>query len=173
MAFFDSWTLFFRPYTLTMIAGAVLSIVGVVATARRQLFMAVAVAQTSLMGYAFMAFLFGSQIQGVPDSVLRDVLVIGIAIAAAIFTMRGGLEGQSAAEAPLDGDERTAWIYVTAGTLAVLFLARPGGHGAGSAPAGLFSGRRDMDRFGQLFGPAFRDDSRHDPVNPAPYSIVV
>ena len=59
MDFFNSWPLFFRPYTLTLLAGAVLAIVGVVATARRQLFMAVAVAQTSLLGYAIMAFLFG------------------------------------------------------------------------------------------------------------------
>ncbi|QDU71823.1 hypothetical protein [Mucisphaera calidilacus] len=58
MDFFESWPLFLRPYTLTLLAAAVLAMIGVVATARRQLFMAVAVAQTSLLGYAVISFLF-------------------------------------------------------------------------------------------------------------------
>ncbi len=134
MAFFESWPLFFRPYALTLLAGAVLAIVGVVATARRQLFMAVAVAQTSLMGYAIVAFFIGSQVNGALGTGGRDAVVIGAAIVAAMFTMLGGRENHSAEGGRLDGDERTAWVFVTAGSLAVLFLAH--------APAGMEQVRR-------------------------------
>ncbi len=134
MEFFDSWPLFFRPYALTLLAGAVLAMVGVVATARRQLFMAVAVAQTSLMGYAVIAFFMGSQVNGSLGAASRDAVVIGAAVVAAMFTMLGGRENQSAEGGRLDGDERTAWVFVTAGSLAVLFLAH--------APSGMEQARR-------------------------------
>ncbi len=134
MDFFGSWPLFFRPYTLTLIAGAALAIVGVVATARRQLFMAVAVAQTSLMGYAVMAFIMGTQVQDTWGAGARDAVVIGAAVLAAMVTMLGGRDSQGAEGGRLDGDERTAWVFVTAGSLAVLFLAH--------APAGMEQVRR-------------------------------
>lgn len=123
MDFFNSWPLFFRPYALTLVAGAVLAFVGVIATARRQLFMAAAVAQTSLMGYAVIAFFVGSQGGGTLGAGGRDAIVVGVAVVAALFTMLGGRESQSAEGGRLDGDERTAWVFVTAGSLAVLFLA--------------------------------------------------
>lgn len=134
MEFFNSWPLFFRPYTLTLLAGAVLAIVGVLAAARRQLFMAVAVAQTSLMGYAFMAFLLGSQVNSGLGAGGRDAVVIGAAVLAAMYTMLGGRESLGAEGGRLDGDERTAWVFVAAGSLAVLFLAH--------APAGMEQVRR-------------------------------
>ncbi len=134
MEFFDSWPLFLRPYTLTLLAAAVLAIVGVLATARRQLFMAVAVAQTSLMGYALMAFIMGSHINGGLGAGARDAVVIGAAVLAAMYTMLGGRESLGAEGGRLDGDERTAWVFVTAGSLAVLFLAH--------APAGMEQVRR-------------------------------
>ncbi|MBX2851450.1 MAG: metal ABC transporter permease [Phycisphaeraceae bacterium] len=134
MDFFNSWPLFFRPYTLTLLAGAVLAIIGVVATARRQLFMAVAVAQTSLMGYAAIAFVMGAQVEGAFGAGARDAVVIATAVLAAMITMLGGRENQGADGGRLDGDERTAWVFVTAGSLAVLFLAH--------APAGMEQVRR-------------------------------
>ena len=134
MEFFNSWPLFFRPYTLTLLAGAALAIVGVLATARRQLFMAVAVAQTSLMGYAVMAFIMGAQVNVGLGAGTRDAVVIGAAVVAAMFTMLGGRESQGAEGGRLDGDERTAWVFVTAGSLAVLCLAH--------APAGMEQIRR-------------------------------
>jgi ABC-type Mn2+/Zn2+ transport system permease subunit len=134
MDFFNSWPLFFRPYSLTLLAGAVLALIGVVATARRQLFMAAAVAQTSLMGYAVIAFFVGTQVNGVLGAGGRDAVVIGAAIGAAMITMLGGRDSQGAEGGRLDGDERTAWVFVTAGSLAVLFLAH--------APAGMEQVRR-------------------------------
>ncbi|WP_428386249.1 metal ABC transporter permease [Mucisphaera sp.] len=132
--FLESWPLFFRPYTLTLLASAVLAVIGVVATARRQLFMAAAVAQTSLMGYAIMAFVFGAHIDGTLEASLRDTVVILAAVLAAMITMLGSRDSQSAQGGSLDGDERTAWVYVTAGSLGVLFLAH--------APAGMEQVRR-------------------------------
>ena len=146
MDFFNSWPLFFRPYMLTLIAGAVLAIMGVVATARRQLFMAVAVAQTSLMGYAFIAFIMGTQASGVLSAGARDAVVIVFAIIAAIITMLGNRENQGAQGGRLDGDERTAWVFVTTGALAVFISCScTSGYGANSAATNFFGHRCHMD----------------------------
>ncbi|QDU71824.1 metal ABC transporter permease [Mucisphaera calidilacus] len=51
-----------------------------------------------------------------------------------MITMLGGRDSQAAEGGRLDGDERTAWVFVTAGSLGVLFLAH--------APAGMEQVRR-------------------------------
>jgi len=132
--FFASWPLFFRPYSLTLVAAATLAIVGVVTAARRQVFMAAAVAQASVMGYAAVAFFLGTQIDDMLGGALRDAVVVAAAVLAAVATMLGGPNSQGAEGGRLDGDERTAWLFVAAGAFAVLFLA--------NAPAGMEQVRR-------------------------------
>ncbi|MEM7626390.1 MAG: metal ABC transporter permease [Planctomycetota bacterium] len=130
--FFASWNLFARPYLLTVVAAMVLAILGVVTAARRQIFMAAAVAQASTFGYAVFALFVGAAATQSTGSLGRDAVVIGSAVAASLLTMFG--DGRQTQGSRLDGDERTAWVFIAAGAGAILVLAQ--------APAGMEQFRR-------------------------------
>lgn len=130
--FLASWGLFGRPYLLTILAGMALSILGVVTAARRQVFMAAAVAQASTFGFAVFALFAGAAAIQATGHVGRDAVVIGSAVAAALLTMLG--DGRQTQGSRLDGDERTAWVFIAAGAGAILVLAH--------APAGMEQFRR-------------------------------
>jgi ABC-type Mn2+/Zn2+ transport system permease subunit len=120
--FLSSWGLFVRPYTLTLLAAMGLSMLGVVTAARRQVFMAAAVAQASTFGFALFALIAGAAATQAGGSVWRDVVVVGSAVAAALFTMLG--DGRQTQGSRLDGDERTAWVFIAAGAGAILVLSQ-------------------------------------------------
>ncbi len=130
--FLSSWGLFARPYTLTLLAAMALSMLGVVTAARRQVFMAAAVAQASTFGFAWFALFAGAAATQSAGSLGRDAVVIGSAVAAALLTMLG--DGRQTQGSRLDGDERTAWVFIAAGAGAILVLAQ--------APAGMEQFRR-------------------------------
>ncbi|MEM8783124.1 MAG: metal ABC transporter permease [Planctomycetota bacterium] len=130
--FLSSWSLFAEPYTLTLLAAMGLSMLGVVTAARRQVFMAAAVAQASTFGFALFALFAGAAATQATGSVWRDAVVIGSAVAAALLTMLG--DGRQTQGSRLDGDERTAWVFIAAGAGAILVLAH--------APAGMEQFRR-------------------------------
>lgn len=130
--FFSSWGLFARPYTLALLAAMALSVLGVVTAARRQVFMAAAVAQASTFGFAVFALFAGAAATQATGGVVRDAVVIGSAVAAALLTMLG--DGRQTQGSRLDGDERTAWVFIAAGAGAILVLAH--------APAGMEQFRR-------------------------------
>ncbi len=130
--FFASWGLFARPYMLTVLAAMALATLGVVTAARRQIFMAAAVAQASTFGYAVFALFAGAAATQLGGGIGRDIVVIGSAIAAALLTMLG--DGRQTQGSRLDGDERTAWVFIAAGAGAILVLAQ--------APAGMEQFRR-------------------------------
>ncbi|MEM9752442.1 MAG: metal ABC transporter permease [Planctomycetota bacterium] len=132
LEFLSSWGLFARPYTLTLLAAMGLAMLGVVTAARRQVFMAAAVAQASTFGFAVFALFAGAAATQMSGSLGRDVVVIGSAIAAALLTMLG--DGRQTQGSRLDGDERTAWVFIAAGAGAILVLAQ--------APAGMEQFRR-------------------------------
>ncbi|MEM1028186.1 MAG: metal ABC transporter permease [Planctomycetota bacterium] len=121
-AFLDSWSLFAEPYLLTILAAMALSILGVVTAARRQVFMAAAVAQASTFGYAVFALIVGAAATQAGESVWRDVVVIGSAVAASLLTMIG--DSRQTQGSRLDGDERTAWVFIFAGAGAILVLSQ-------------------------------------------------
>ncbi len=129
--FLVSWNLFAKPYTLTILAATVLAILGVIMSARRQMFMAAAVAQASTFGFAVFAVFAGTAATQLEGG-LRDVVVIGSAVAAALLTMFG--DGRQTQGSRLDGHERTAWVFIVAGAGAILVLAH--------APAGMEQFRR-------------------------------
>ncbi len=120
--FINSWELFARPYLLTVLAGAVLAMVGVITMARRQVFMAAAVAQASTFGYAVFGFLVGGAGTESGEDLVRDAVVVGSAVVAALLTMLGRTD--RARSGRLDGDERTAWVFIAASAGAILILAR-------------------------------------------------
>lgn len=120
--FLSSWGLFVRPYSLTLLAAMGLSILGVVTAARRQVFMAAAVAQASTFGFAVFALFAGAAATQAGGSVWRDLVVVGSAIAAALVTMLG--DGRQTQGSRLDGDERTAWVFIAAGAGAILVLSQ-------------------------------------------------
>jgi len=134
--FLSSWVLFARPYGLTLQAAAVLGAMGVVTAARRQVFMAAAVAQAGVFGYALFTALAGGVISAAAadmgGGIVRDAVVIGAALAAAAITMLGGA-GQ-AQGGRLGGDELTALVFIAAGAGAILLLA--------SSPVGMEQFRR-------------------------------
>ena len=134
--FLNSWALFAQPYGLTLLAAAVLGAVGVVTAARRQVFMAAAVAQAGVFGYALFTALAGGMISAASADMgggfVRDAVVIGSALAAATITMLGGA-GQ-AQGGRLGGDELTALVFIAAGAGAILLLA--------SSPVGMEQFRR-------------------------------
>jgi len=131
-AFIDSWSLFARPYLLTVLAAMALSMLGVVTAARRQVFMAAAVAQASTFGYAVFALVVGAAATQSTGSLGRDLVVVGSAVAASLLTMLG--DARQTQGSRLDGDERTAWVFIAAGAGAILVLAQ--------APAGMEQFRR-------------------------------
>ncbi|BAM03716.1 metal ABC transporter permease [Phycisphaera mikurensis] len=132
MDFLASWPLFLRPYLLTLTAAALLSLVGVVAAARRQVFVAAAVAQASTLGYAlFGLFAGGSVISGL-SLALRDALSVAAAVLAAALTMLGGAGLREGSR--LDADELTAAVFILGGAGSVLALS--------GAPAGMEQLRR-------------------------------
>ncbi len=127
--FIASWDLFFEPYALTLLSAALLSLIGVVTAARRQVFIAAAVAQASTLGYALFTLLIGV---GTLPAAIRDVVCVAAAVLAAVLTM---LYGSSRREgARLDADELTAAVFLLGGAGSVLALAR--------APAGMEQLRR-------------------------------
>ena len=130
--FLGSWRLFLWPYTLTILAAMALATLGVVTAARRQVFMAASVAQASTLGYAVFALFAGAAATQSTGSTARDAVVIGSAIAASLLTMIG--DGRQMQGGRLDGDERTAWVFIAAGAGAILVLAQ--------APAGMEQFRR-------------------------------
>lgn len=130
--FIDSWSLFARPYLLTVFAAMALSILGVITAARRQVFMAAAVAQASTFGYAVFALFVGAAATQSTGSLVRDAVVVGSAVAASLLTMLG--DGRQTQGSRIDGDERTAWVFIAAGAGAILVLAQ--------APAGMEQFRR-------------------------------
>lgn len=130
--FISSWELFAQPYLLTILAGMVLATLGVVAAARRQVFMAAAVAQASTFGYAVFALFAGAAATQLGGGIGRDAVVIGSAVVAALLTMLG--DGRQTQGSRLDGDERTAWVFIAAGAGSILVLAQ--------APAGMEQFRR-------------------------------
>jgi len=130
--FITSWGLFALPYSLTLVAASVLAILGVATASRRQVFMAAAVTQSSVFGFALFSLLFGASASGLSVGAGQGAIVVCFAIAAALVTMLGG--GAPSRGDRLDHDERTAWVFIAAGVGATLVLSH--------APAGMEQVRR-------------------------------
>jgi len=124
--FVSSWGLFARSYTLTLIAAPLLTLLGVYAVARRQLFIAAAISQSAVFGFATFALTFGAYSAGLGGSLSQDALIIACAMIAALLTMLGA---EDARGARLTKDEVIAGVFIAAGVGATLILSR--------APAGM------------------------------------
>ncbi len=121
-AFLHSWTLFGAAYLLTLLAATTLALVGVVAVARRQVFMAAAVAQASVFGHVLVLMISGVTGEWLTSRGVAEATVIGSALAAAAIIMLG--RSASAQGSRLDGEERTAWVFILCSAGTVLLVAR-------------------------------------------------
>lgn len=124
--FASSWGLFARSYSLTLIAAPLLTLLGVYAVARRQLFIAAAISQSAVFGFASFALIFGAYSAGLGGSLGQDALVIACAVIAALLAMLGTEDAQGGR---LSKDEVIASVFIMAGVGSTLILSR--------APAGM------------------------------------
>ena len=125
--FVSSWGLFARPYTLTLVAAPTLALLGVYAVARRQVFIAAAVPQAAVFGFALFSLLFGAHTIAVDGGLGQDAVILVCAVAAALATMLGGESSGSGGR--LSNEESIAFVFIAAGVGATLILSH--------APAGL------------------------------------
>jgi ABC-type Mn2+/Zn2+ transport system permease subunit len=125
--FASSWGLFWRPYSLTLLAAPALSLLGVYAVARRQLFIAAAVSQSAIFGFALFTLVFGARAVGADGSLWGDALVLLFAVGAALVATLGRETGGHGGR--LNNDELIAWVFIAAGVGATLILSH--------APAGM------------------------------------
>jgi zinc transport system permease protein len=107
--FITSWDLFGPSYLTALAGGVLLSLIGVLVVARDQVFLAVAVSQSSMLGVATSLLLGWAN---------PAFLAVGCSVGAALFINhrreRGGSTNQ----------ETTGWVFLLASALSILLLAK-------------------------------------------------
>ena len=120
--FVASWSLFHSTYLAGWAIALLLALVGVPVVARDQIFVGAAVAQASMLGIALGLWAGVAPVlagcEWCQSESLRAGLGGAFAVAAALACARGGRTG--ARETP---EAVTGWVFLTAGSLAVLVLA--------------------------------------------------
>jgi len=120
--FMASWSLFHSTYLAGWAIALLLALVGVPVVARDQIFVGAAVAQASMLGIALGLWVGVAPMLATCDWCQSESVRGGLggvfAVAAALACARGGRTG--ARETP---EAVTGWVFLTAGSLAVLVLA--------------------------------------------------
>jgi ABC-type Mn2+/Zn2+ transport system permease subunit len=118
--FFASWPLFQHAYLTGWLIGLLLSLLGVIVVARDQIFLGVAIAQSSTLGIA-VAMRLGDVLAGLgfawlqSDSFLSCMAVLFALLAAVLTAPRGG-PGHESHEA------RTGWVFLSTASFAILLV---------------------------------------------------
>lgn len=107
--FLQSWSMFQDSYLAALLAGGLLSLLGVLVVARDEVFLAAAIAQASVLGVA-LALTLGWENPSVP--------AVALSVTAALAAGGRGRRGGTSRE------EITAWTFLIASSLAVLLLSR-------------------------------------------------
>jgi ABC-type Mn2+/Zn2+ transport system permease subunit len=119
-AFIDSWPLFGATYLAAWLLAALLALVGIAVVARDQIFLGAAITQTSLLGVG-VALWLGYLPWGEHHAWLRgDWLVTGLAVGFAVATTLATFAGRGGPTP----EGRVGWLYLLAGSLVILLLAR-------------------------------------------------
>jgi ABC-type Mn2+/Zn2+ transport system permease subunit len=117
--FLDSWALFRHAYLAGWLIGVLLALAGVVVVARNQIFIGAAVAQASTLGIALGMWAgsrFGAEtLSGDHAHGTLSLIGIAFAVAAAVFTARGGEGGAREAA--------TGWVFLAAASLSTIVLS--------------------------------------------------
>ena len=117
--FVASWPLFHHAYLAGWLIGVLLALAGVVVVARNQIFIGAAVAQASTLGIAlglWSGSRFGAEaLSGDHAHSALSLIGIAFAVAAAVFTARGGEGGAREAA--------TGWVFLTAASLSIIVLS--------------------------------------------------
>lgn len=106
--FLQSWPMFQASYLTALLAGFVLSLLGVVVVARGQVFLAAAISQAAALGAALALLVQGLQ---------PAVSSVGFGLLAALFA--GGIRPDRRGR-----EEAVAWVFLCAASLTVLLVAR-------------------------------------------------
>lgn len=117
--FVASWPLFHDAYLAGWLIGVLLALVGVVVVARSQIFIGAAVAQASTLGIALGMWagtrLGAEALSGDHAHGLLSLIGVAFAVAAAMFTARGGAGGSREAA--------TGWVFLAAAGLSTVVLS--------------------------------------------------
>lgn len=122
-AFVRSWELFHNTYITGWLIAALLSVIGVAVVARDQIFLGLAVSQSSMLGIACGMLAAGPLAAwgcvACGDEAILSLWAAAFGVMAAMATTRG--ERRAGRETP---EAVTGWIFVLAASLAVLLLSR-------------------------------------------------
>jgi ABC-type Mn2+/Zn2+ transport system permease subunit len=135
-SFVASWDLFGTTYLVGLLIAGVLSVVGVWIVARDHVFLGAAVAQASTLGVALALWLSGSAAATRLNMLEGELGATLFAVAASVSTAWVAARvGEGRAESH---EAVTGWIFLLAGSLPVLLLARSP-HGLEEVQRLLFS----------------------------------
>lgn len=118
-AFLDSWDLFKETYLAGWFLAIVLSIAGVLAVARDQIFVGAAVAQASTLGIAVGLYM-GVELPSIGSeggAFTLSCLAVGFAMAATLLTAGRRTPGRETHES------LTGWVFLLSGSVSILLLA--------------------------------------------------
>lgn len=114
-AFLDSWHLFGDTYLAAWLMAVVLALAGLPFVIRDQIFVGVAIAQSSMLGIG-LALWLGASISWLQTAPGLTLLAIVFAIGTMLLTSSGDTRGTTA-------EGRTGWVYLLAGSLVLVVLA--------------------------------------------------
>jgi len=119
--FLSSWPLFHNTYLVGWSIALLLSLVGVLAVARNQIFIGAAISQASTLGIA-LAMWIGAWVGPESPSWLRldgflSVMAVAFSVIAALITARGGEESRESHEAI------TGWVFLVSASFSILIVS--------------------------------------------------
>ncbi len=120
--FLSSWALFHNTYLAGYLIAVLLSIIGVLVTARDQIFLGAAVSQASTLGIALAmwaaACLDGPGFGWLHSDTFPSVMAVLFCVAASLFTWRGGKPAKESYEAA------TGWVFLLSAAFSILIVSK-------------------------------------------------
>ncbi len=120
--FLSSWPLFQNTYLVGWSIALLLSLVGVLAVARDQIFIGAAISQASTLGIALAmwigAWAAPATLPWFRSDGFLSTMAVAFSVIAALITTRGGEESRESHEVI------TGWVFLTSASLSILIVSR-------------------------------------------------
>lgn len=120
--FLSSWPLFQNTYLVGWSIALLLSLVGVLAVARDQIFIGAAISQASTLGIALAmwigAWAAPATLPWFRSDGFLSAMAVAFSVIAALITTRGGEESRESHEAI------TGWVFLASASLSILIVSR-------------------------------------------------
>lgn len=120
-ALIDSWPLFGNTYLTAWAMAALLGLTGVPVVARDQIFVGAAITQAAMLGIALALWArylpWAADAAWLGGPAMLTGLAVGFGIVTTLLTTRGSRTGETT-------EGRTGWLYLGAGSLTIVLLAR-------------------------------------------------